>query len=119
MIECLSILAEFFGSDNQGITKECLYSIDKYKELKKYLKYQTYDTPRLLSMYYQEMLANQANWKSSEFGVIYVRAFYHTKDEALVIEVFKCRGLMPMDQNGLSDPVRQLWLIILFSYLKT
>ncbi len=43
--------------------------------------------------------------KSSDYGVLFCRAYYHLKDETLVVEVFKCKGLEPMDNNGLSDPV--------------
>jgi BAI1-associated protein 3 len=107
MVECLNLLIEFFNADNQGVPKEILTSNKKYKDLRKYMKLQTYETPKLILTYYMDLLNIQNSLKTSESGVIYVRAFYHTKDELLVVEVFKCRSLLPMDANGLSDPVRR------------
>jgi BAI1-associated protein 3 len=108
MLECFNLLIEFFNQDNQGVSREILAANEKYRDLKRYMKLQTYDTPKLVLTYYQELLSIQKELKTSESGVIYVRAFYHMKDELLVVEVFKCRSLLPMDANGLSDPVSGL-----------
>ena len=105
MIEVLDILQNFFNLDGQGVQKDQLSQVEKYKYLKGYLKLQTMDTSKLIQLYYQDMISIQSNLKTSEYGVIYCRAYYHSKDETLVIEVFKCKNLEPMDPNGLSDPV--------------
>ena len=107
MSECLDIVADFLNAENQGPSKECLLSNEKYKDLKRYLKLQSLETPRLLQLYYQEMLSLQTSLKTAEYGQLFCRAYYHSKDETLVVEIFKCRNLVPMDQNGLSDPVRE------------
>jgi hypothetical protein len=86
MGEALDILAEFFNANNQGLSKEYLSSSEKFKDLKKYLKLQTIDTLRLIQLYYQEMAAIQTSLKSSDYGKLYCRAYYHSKDETLVVE---------------------------------
>lgn len=116
MLEVLDILLNLFNLDNQGVAKDHLAQAEKYKYLKSYLKLQTMDTSRLIQLYYQDMISIQANLKTSEYGVIYCRAYYHSKDETLVIEVFKCKNLEPMDPNGLSDPVIIIYKLELFRF---
>lgn len=84
--DALDILVGFFSAENQGLTKEFLQSSERYKQLKKYLKLQTLDTPKLISLYYQEMIAIQNSLKSSDYGSILCRAFFHSKDDTLVVE---------------------------------
>lgn len=86
MSECLDVLAEFLNADNQGVPQEVLVSQDKYKELKRYLRLQTLDTPKLIQLYYQEMVQIQNTLKTSEYGKLCFRAYYHAKDETLVVE---------------------------------
>lgn len=94
-----------FCFENHGVPKEQLILMEKCKYLKSYLKLQTMDTSKLIQLYYQDMVSIQSLLKSSEHGTIYCRAYYHLKDETVVVEVFKCKNLEPMDANGLSDPV--------------
>lgn len=84
--DSLEILANFFSAENQGLPKEHLQSVDRYKQLKKYLKLQTLETAKLISLYYQEMVAIQNSLKSSEYGSIICRAYFHSKDDTLVVE---------------------------------
>lgn len=84
--ESIDILIGFFSSEPQGLTKDYLQSSDKYKQLKKYLKLQTLETPRLISLYYQEMIAIQNSLKSSDYGSILCQASFHSKDNTLVVE---------------------------------
>ena len=86
MCEVLDLLVNFFNADNQGLPRDYLTSVDKYKELKKYCKLQTIDTSKLIHMYYQEMIAVQNSLKTSEYGQLFCRAYYHSKDEILVVE---------------------------------
>ena len=65
---------------------EYLTSLEKYKELKKFLKLQTLDTSKLIQLYYQEMASIQKSLKSSDYGEIFCRAYYHLKEELIVIE---------------------------------
>ena len=109
MIDVLEILLNFFTFDNQCVSREQLNTLEKYKYLKSYFKLQTLDTAKLIQLYYQDMISVQSSLKSGVNGVIYCRAYYHSKDETLVIEVFKCKNLEPMDPNGLSDPVKMLF----------
>ena len=86
MGESLEILVNFLNADNQGLSKEILISNEKFKELKKYFKLQTLDTGKLIQLYYQEMVAIQTSLKTSEYGKLYCRAYYHSKDQTLVVE---------------------------------
>ena len=86
MSECLDVLAEFLNADNQGVPQEVLLAQEKYKELKRYLRLQTLDTPKLIQLYYQEMVQIQSTIKTSEYGKLCFRAYYHAKDETLVVE---------------------------------
>ena len=86
MSESLEVLAKFLNHLNQDHLLEYLTSLEKYKELKKYLKLQTLDTSKLIQLYYQEMISVQKSLKSSEYGELFCRAFYHLKEETLVIE---------------------------------
>lgn len=86
MGEALDILANFLNAENQGLSKEYLQSTEKYKELKRYLKLQTIETGKLIHLYYQDMIGIQNSLKSSEYGSLLCRAYYHTRDETLVIE---------------------------------
>jgi hypothetical protein len=114
MIEAIEILVSLFTSNGQGVPKEQLILTEKHKNLRNYLRLQTFDTPKLIQLYYQDMVNIQTSLKSSDYGVLFCRAYYHLKDETLVVEVFKCKGLEPMDNNGLSDPVN--FLISFFIY---
>ena len=114
------------NADDQGLNKDILVANEAYKEFKKIIKIQLTDTNKLLVLYYQEMINIQNSLKGGDCGTIYIRAYYHTKDETLCVEglfyfyynfyyrivifyfhfeVVKCKSLIPMDQNGLSDPV--------------
>lgn len=84
--DSLDILLAFFSADNQGLEKDFLQSSERYKQLKKYLKLQTNETSKLISLYYQEMIAIQNSLKSSDYGSILCRAFFHSKDDTLVVE---------------------------------
>jgi hypothetical protein len=106
MSEALDILVDFFNADNQGLPKDYMLQCERFKELKKYFRLQSIETPKLIQLYYQEMNEIQQSLKSDEFGSLVCRACYHPKDETLLVEIFKCRNLLPMDQNGLSDPVK-------------
>ena len=86
MSESLDILVGFFCAENQGLSKEYVQSIERYKQLKKYLKLQTLETGKLIYLYYQEMVAIQNSLKSSEYGSIICRAYFHSKDDTLVVE---------------------------------
>lgn len=102
--EAVHILLEFLNADNQGLSREILISNDAYKEFRRVIKIQLTDTNHLLLLYYQEMINIQNSIKNEDYGVMYCRAYYHTKDETLCVEIIKCKNLIPMDQNGLSDP---------------
>jgi hypothetical protein len=86
MVDVLELLVKFFNADNQGLSKEVLTNVDIYKQVKKYCKLQTVETNKLLHMYYQELTAKQNSLKSGEYGSLYCRAFYHSKDATLVVE---------------------------------
>lgn len=124
MYDCLDILVNFFSSENQNLEKDFLQSVEKFKQLKKYFSYSKMDTYKLIQVYYQEMIEFQNSKRYGDYGKLICRACYHSKDEILSIEsknlkkfyylfkkkiiffqVLKCKNLLPMDQNGLSDPV--------------
>jgi hypothetical protein len=105
MSESLDILVDFFNADNQGLPTDFMIQCEIFKDLKKYFRFQSMETSKLIQLYYQEINEIQKNLNSDEFGSLVCRACYHRKDETLLIEIFKCRNLLPMDQNGFSDPV--------------
>jgi hypothetical protein len=117
MIEAIEILVSLFTFNGQGVPKEQLILTEKHKNLRNYLRLQTFDTPKLIQLYYQDMVNIQTSLKSSDYGVLFCRAYYHLKDETLVVEVFKCKGLEPMDNNGLSDPVKFLISFFVYKYI--
>jgi hypothetical protein len=86
MVDVLELLVKFFNADNQGLSKEILVNADIYKQVKKYCKLQTIETNKLLHLYYQELTTKQNSLKSGEYGSLYCRAFYHSKDSLLVVE---------------------------------
>ncbi|RNA09726.1 BAI1-associated 3-like [Brachionus plicatilis] len=102
--DCLDILVDFFSSGNQGLETDFLQSVEKFRQLKKYLNYSRMDTQKLIITYYQEMVDYQNSQRYCDNGKLICRACFHSKDEILAIEILKCKNLLPMDQNGLSDP---------------
>ena len=84
--EAVNILLEFLNADNQGLSREILVSNEAYKEFRKIIKIQLTDTNQLLLLYYQEMVTIQNSIKNVVCGVMYCRAYYHTKDETLCVE---------------------------------
>ena len=86
MVEVLDLLVKFFNAENQGLSKEILTSVETYKQVKKYCKLQTVETTKLLQMYYQELTSKQNSLKTGEYGSIYCRAFYHSKESTLAVE---------------------------------
>ena len=84
--EAVNILLEFLNADNQGLSREILISNDAYKEFRKIIKIQLTDTNQLLLLYYQEMINIQSSIKNEDYGIMYCRAYYHTKDETLCVE---------------------------------
>ncbi|CAF0764647.1 unnamed protein product [Didymodactylos carnosus] len=102
-------LIDFFHADDQGLPKDNLKN-DKYKLVKRLVKYQSTDTCTLIKMYYQDKLQEQERTTTNDLGKIYCRAYYHTKEETLCIEVISCKNLKPCDSNGLSDPFVEIQL---------
>jgi hypothetical protein len=91
MSEALDLIINFLSrfiikneKDKEHAT--ILTNCDKYKSLKKYLRLQTYDTNKLIQLYFQEMAHLQMSLKSTENGKLYCIAYYHSKNETLVVE---------------------------------
>ena len=120
------MLIQFLANYSGDYMKEMLMSNEKYKSLKKYFILQTYETTKLINLYFEEMAAIQMSMSSSEHGKLYCMAYYHAKNESLIVQgnqlpisiansdfthffylVIKCKNLIAMDKNGLSDPVNK------------
>ena len=106
MIECLHIIVKFFSTiDGGGLSKDYLTHTERLKDITRYLRLQLLDTSKLILLYYQEMLALQRSLRASDYGELWCRAFYNVREETLRVDIFKCKNLAPMDNNGFSDPV--------------
>lgn len=86
MYDCLDILVDFFSSGNQGLETDFLQSVEKFRQLKKYLNYSRMDTQKLIITYYQEMVDYQNSQRYCDNGKLICRACFHSKDEILAIE---------------------------------
>ncbi|CAF0837246.1 unnamed protein product [Brachionus calyciflorus] len=117
MHECLDIITDFFTYDNQGVQLDFLCSIEKFKQLKRYLNYSRMDTQNLIQLYYQEMIEIQNSLRFGDYGKLICRACYHCKEQILAVEILKCKNILPMDQNGLSDPYVEIDLKPKFVFL--
>ncbi|CAF0914776.1 unnamed protein product [Rotaria sordida] len=116
--KALDGLVEYFNNEEHYLPKDILKT-DKYKLVKKLLKYQSTDTQSLIKMYYQEKAQEQDRANSSnqiDLGKLYCRAYYHSKEETLYIEIISCKNLRPCDSNGLSDPYVEVQLCPRFLY---
>jgi hypothetical protein len=110
-------LIHFHNLNKKMSTRSCIKDLlfttnDTYKELKKYLKCLSMDTPKLINAYYVDILQIQNSLKTSLYGTLICRSYYVKAKEKLIVEILKCKNLKPMDQNGLSDPV--IIILILF-----
>ncbi|CAF1308521.1 unnamed protein product [Adineta steineri] len=122
LTKALDSFVDYFNSDEQYLPKDLLKT-DKYKLIKKLLKYHTTDTHSLIKLYYQEKLHEQEraviiNQSSNlpDLGKLYCRAYYHLKEETLYVEIISCKNLKPCDSNGLSDPYVEVQLCPKFLY---
>ncbi|CAF4331550.1 unnamed protein product, partial [Adineta steineri] len=85
LLKAVELLVEYFNNDEQCLPKEILKT-DKYRLVKKLLKYQSTDTQLLIKMYYQEKLQEQEranNSSQADLGKLYCRAYYHSKEGTL------------------------------------
>ncbi|CAF4370314.1 unnamed protein product, partial [Rotaria sp. Silwood2] len=118
LLKALDGLVEYFNNEEHYLPKDILKT-DKYRLVKKLLKYQSTDTQSLIKMYYQEKVQEQDRANSSnqcDLGKLYCRAYYHLKEETLYIEIISCKNLRPCDSNGLSDPYVEVQLCPKFLY---
>ncbi|CAF4554622.1 unnamed protein product [Rotaria sp. Silwood1] len=122
LMKCLDSFVEYFNTDEQCLPKEALKT-DKYKLIKKLLKYYSTDTYSLIKLYYQDKLQEQErigllNQPSllTDLGKLYCHAYYHLKEETLYVEIISCKNLKPCDSNGLSDPYVEIQLCPKFLY---
>ncbi|UJR07768.1 hypothetical protein I4U23_012051 [Adineta vaga] len=118
LLKTLDLLIGYFTNDDQCLSKDSLKT-DKYRLVKKLLKYQSNDTQSLIKMYYQEKLHEQEranNSNQSDLGKLYCRAYYHSKEATLYIEIISCKNLKPCDSNGLSDPYVEIQISPTFLY---
>ncbi|CAF1177982.1 unnamed protein product [Rotaria sp. Silwood1] len=92
--KALDGLVEYFNNEEHYLPKDILKT-DKYKLVKKLLKYQSTDTQSLIKMYYQEKVHEQDRANSS---------------------IISCKNLRPCDSNGLSDPYVEVQLCPRFLY---
>ncbi|CAF1066209.1 unnamed protein product [Adineta ricciae] len=118
LLKTLDYLTEYLTNDDQCLPKDTLKT-DKYRLVKKLLKYQSNDTQSLIKTYYQEKLQEQDranNSSQSDLGKLYCRAYYHPKQETLYIEIISCKNLKSCDSNGLSDPYVVIQLCPTFLY---
>ncbi|CAF0890091.1 unnamed protein product [Rotaria sordida] len=122
LVKALDSFVDYFNTDEQCLPKEALKT-DKYKLIKKLLKYYSTDTYSLIKLYYQEKLQEQERigvinqtLHLADLGKLYCRAYYHLKEETLYVEIISCKNLKPCDSNGLSDPFVEIQLCPKFLY---
>ncbi|CAM4874974.1 unnamed protein product [Rotaria socialis] len=118
LLRALDGLVDYFNNETHYLPKDMLKT-EKYRLVKKLLKYQSIDTQSLIKLYYQEKVQEQDRANSSnqsDLGKLYCRAYYHAKEETLYIEIISCKKLRPCDSNGLSDPYVELQLCPNFLY---
>ncbi|CAF4311057.1 unnamed protein product [Rotaria sp. Silwood2] len=122
LMKALDSFVDYFNVDEQCLPKEALKT-DKYRLIKKLLKYYSTDTYSLIKLYYQEKLQEQErlgilNQPShlTDLGKLYCRAYYHLKEETLYVEIISCKNLKSCDSNGLSDPYVEIQLCPKYLY---
>ncbi|CAF1576139.1 unnamed protein product [Adineta ricciae] len=122
LTKALDSIVDYFNAEEQCLTKEALKT-DKYKLIKKLLKYHSTDTHSLIKLYYQEKVQEQERTginnqppHLTDLGKLYCRAYYHLKEETLYVEILSCKNLKPCDSNGLSDPYVEVQLCPKFLY---
>ncbi|XP_061181860.1 BAI1-associated protein 3-like [Saccostrea echinata] len=103
MYEALGLLVDFFHADEKGLEMKKITS-EEYIKLKKLLSLYKKDTLKLITMFYEEKLKQQAEFKSKEYGVLNVRMCYRNETETMFVEILNAKAIIPLDANGFSDP---------------
>ncbi len=112
MYESMEILEALISNQTDGRCYEYITGLEKYSKLKALLKLQTMDTTHLIQMFYQRLAQSQKTAISKiDYGKLFCSAYYLYAKDTLVVTIIRCKSLKAMDQNGLSDPVRRLFLL--------
>lgn len=102
--EAVEILHEFFHNDGHGLTGDWL-DTTTYQNLKLNFCLNKMSTESLIDRYLVERLGEcQKSMETGTgcYGTLSVRTYYH--HDCLFVEVLKAQNLIPLDNNGLSDP---------------
>lgn len=103
MYDALELLVDFFHANEKGLDMKRI-TTEQYIELKKLLALYKKDTLKLITIFYEEKLKQQAEFKSKEYGVLNVRMCYRNETQTMFVEILNAKDVIPLDANGFSDP---------------
>lgn len=109
LYEALHLLVEWFSLDGKGLTGDKLQT-ENYTKMELLYGLNKMSTFELMDLYHRERLNDQhlmlqqyqACGDSPPYGILCVRVYF--RNECLFVEIINARDVIPLDNNGLSDP---------------
>ena len=109
LYEALHILVEFFSINGKGLTGAKLQT-ESYNKMELLYGLNKMTSLHLVDLYHRERLNDQhlmlqqfqACGEAPPYGTLCVRVYF--RHECLFVEIINARDVIPLDNNGLSDP---------------